>query len=246
MRFFRRRRRLDDPPTPVEETVEAVRDVIVSIDEAIAEQVEFDPHWFRRAFHAFGACFIAVYLLPITGISGHLRFYGPLAIFAGVLGLEAYRMSGRVPTEAFFGLREYERRRISGYVYFGAATLTLVYFFPQPIAVACILASAIGDPILGEFRRAGFARLSIVAGGAFILGVFLLIGFHPLLSVFATAIMVAAELTKIKHLDDDLLMPLSSAIVLWAIIGTGLFSWAGVVLPPNPIPTPLEVPFWLR
>jgi len=224
---------------------DAVRDVADRIEQAIAQQVEFDPHWFRRAFHAFGAAFVAYYLLPSEGTVGLFRDVLPLAIFAGAVGLELYRMSGRVPTEAFFGLREYERRRVSGYVYFGFSVLLLVYLFPQPIAVACILAAAIGDPIVGEFRRANLPAASVVAGSAFVLGVFLLIDFHPLLAVFGTALMIVAERVKIRWLDDDFLMPMLPAAALYAITASGLFAALGIGLPPDPITTTVEVPSWL-
>lgn len=216
------------------------------VEQAIASQVDFDPHWFRRAFHSFGACFIAYYLAPATGLAGAIRGAMPLALLAGALGLEAYRISGRMPTEAFFGLREYERRRISGYVYFGIATVSLVYLFPQPLAVACILGAAIGDPIIGEIRRMGHVRASLVAGLAFVLACFLLVGFHPLLAVFGAAVMVGAENVKIRWLDDDLLMPLLPAVAILALASTAILSPLGVAMPPDPFPFPLEVPPWLR
>jgi dolichol kinase len=246
MAWWRRSRKSSASVDAVRDAVDEVRQVVAEVETAILGQVDFDPHWFRRAFHAFAACFVVYYMLPTTGALGFVRGIAPPAVFVGAVALELFRMSGRVPTEVFFGLREYERRRISGYVYFGLATVILVTFFPQSIAVACIVGAAIGDPILGEFRRAGLVKVSILAGGAFVLGVFLLVGFHPALALFASAVMVGAEMTKHRWLDDDLLMPLLPAVVLFAITASGVFAPLGIGLPPPPIDTVLEVPAWLR
>jgi dolichol kinase len=221
----------------------ALREQLGEIAQAV-EQLEFDPHWFRRAFHAFGACFVVYYLLPDQGATmAFVKQVLPVALFAGALGIEAYRILGGLPTEAFFGLREYERFRVSGYVYFASAVVLLLYVFPPAIAAGCIVGAAIGDPILGEFRRARRERLGWLAAGLFIALVFLILGWHPAWAALAACVMVAAELAKNSVLDDDFMMPVVTAAVLVALQGVGALALLGGV--PDSFPVHVEVPAWL-
>lgn len=209
------------------------------------EQLEFDPHWFRRAFHAFGACFVIYYLLPEQGLTmTFVKQYMPVLLFIGALTVEAYRILGGVPTEAFFGLREYERYRLSGYVYFASSVTLLLYAFPPGVAAGCLIGAAIGDPIIGEFRRKGREYAGWAATMAFGAGVFLLLGFHPALAVLGGGFLVAGELAKNKVLDDDFTMPILPAVVLVALEATGALAALGLGFP-NPFPHQLEVPAWL-
>lgn len=209
------------------------------------EQLEFDPHWFRRAFHAFGACFVIYYLLPEQGLTmTFVKQYMPVLLFAGALAVEAWRILGGVPTEAFFGLREYERYRLSGYVYFASSVTLLLYAFPPAVAAGCIIGAAIGDPILGEFRRKGREYQGWAATLAFGAFVFLVLGFHPALAVLAGGLLVAGELAKNKVLDDDFTMPILPAAVLVLLEATGALAALGLVIP-MPFTHLLEVPAWL-
>jgi dolichol kinase len=219
------------------ERVEALQDIV--------EQLEFDPHWFRRAFHAFGACFAVYYLLPEQGIvMTFVKQALPVLLFSGALTLEAFRILGSVPTEAFFGLREYERYRLSGYVYFASAVVLLLYAFPPAIAAGCIVGAAIGDPILGEFRRAKRERLGWAATTAFGTLVFLALGFHPALAILGAGLLVAGELAKNPLLDDDFVMPVFAAVVLVALQASGLLAMLGLGIP-QPFTHQMEVPTWL-
>lgn len=181
--------------------------------------LEFNPHWFRRAVHAMGAAFVLFYLLPPAHpVAGPVRRYLPGLAFAAFAGLEAVRMAGGIKTEHFFGLREYERSRVSGYVYFGAGTVLLLYLFPQSIAVPSIVGGAIGDPIVGEIRDRGWNWTSLAVGA--LLGAFLyaLAGWHPGLALGAGVLMGAAERTRIWLLDDDFVMPVVPALALLLLV----------------------------
>lgn len=212
---------------------------------ATLDQLEFDPHWFRRAFHAFGACFVVYYLLPEQGlVMTFVKQALPLLLFAGALSIEAYRILGGLPTEAFFGLREYERYRLSGYVYFASSVTLLLYAFPPAVAAACIIGAAIGDPILGEFRRKGREYQGWAATLAFGALVFAVLGFHPALAVLGGGLLVAGELAKNKVLDDDFTMPMLPAAALVALEALGVLAALGLGFP-QPFPHQLEVPSWL-
>lgn len=222
----------------------ALREQLGALHEVV-DHLEFDPHWFRRAFHAFGACFAVYYLLPEQGATmTFVRLALPVLLFAGALTVEAYRILGGLPTEAFFGLREYERYRISGYVYFASAVVLLLYAFPPAIAAACIIGAAIGDPILGEFRRAKRPQLGNLAGLAFGAFVFAALGFHPALALLGGALLVVGELAKNKVLDDDFMMPILPAVVLVALQGLGVLAMLGMGVP-DPFVHKVEVPAWL-
>lgn len=221
----------------LQERVEALQEFV--------EHLEFDPHWFRRAFHAFGACFVVYYVLPTEGLTWtFVKQALPVLLFAGALGIEAYRILGGVPTEAFFGLREYERYRISGYVYFASAVVLLLYAFPPAVAAACIVGAAIGDPIMGEFRRAKRAKQGWVAAAAFGFLVFTVLGFHPLLGVLGGVLLVVGELMKTRVLDDDFTMPILPAAVLVGLQAAGALAMAGLAFP-QPFAFTMEAPPWL-
>ncbi|MCA1814069.1 MAG: hypothetical protein LC624_08980 [Halobacteriales archaeon] len=221
----------------------ALREHLGDFVEAV-EHIEFDPHWFRRAFHAFGACFVVYYLLPDQGATMlFVKQVLPVLLFAAALAVEAWRILGGVPTEAFFGLREYERFRVSGYVYFASAVVLLLYVFPPAIAAGCIVGAAIGDPILGEFRRARREKLGWVATSLFVFAVFVILGWHPVWAALAAVVMVVAELAKNSVLDDDFMMPIVPAALLVALHAMGALALFGGV--PDSFPVHVEVPAWL-
>ena len=222
----------------------ALRGELDALRETV-EHLAFDPHWFRRAFHAFGACFAVYYLLPEQGLTmAFIKHALPVLLFAGALAVEAYRILGRLPTEAFFGLREYERYRVSGYVYFASAVVLLLYAFPPAIGAACIVGAAIGDPILGEFRRAKRPKLGNLAGVGFGTFVFWAVGFHPALALLGGLLLVAGELAKNRVLDDDFMMPILPAVAFVALSSVGAFAAFHLGLP-EPFPYHVEVPSWL-
>jgi hypothetical protein len=200
--------------------------------------LRFNPHWFRRAVHAMGGALILYYLLPPGDpVAGPIRRYLPAVAFAAGAAVEGFRMAGGIKSEHFFGLREYERSRVSGYIYFGAATVLLLYFFPQAIAVPSIVGAAIGDPIVGEVRDRYGMGPGLATGTAFGAFLYALLGWGGLVAVAAGAIMAVAESTRFRLLDDDLLMPMVPALVL---LGLHL---AGYLAVPEPLIQPMGVPW---
>ena len=115
--------------------------------------LDFDAHWYRRAFHAFGASFLIYYILPDVDWINILKLWIPPLIVIFVIILEVLRLTGKISSNYFFGLRMYEKKRIGSYVFFAVAILILLRFFPQQIAIPCILCATLGDPIIGEIRR---------------------------------------------------------------------------------------------
>ncbi len=197
-------------------------------DPQAGQILEFDPHWFRRAVHGMGAGFVLYYLLPHGAWWDPVRTWGPWILLAAALVLEAVRMRGGIRSEHFFGLREYERTRVSGYVYFGMASVVLLTLVPQPLAIPCLVGAALGDPLLGELRNRGRPLGALVAGVLFGAGLFLIAGWGWALALAGGVLLVVGESSRIPWLDDDLTMPLLPAAVLLMLHGGGL-----VTLPPD-------------
>ena len=114
--------------------------------------IEIEAHWFRRVFHTFAASFLIYYLLPDEPLINTLKTYLATGIVFFVFILEYLRIKGAISSSNFFGLKIYEEKRPASYTYFGVATLVLLLFFPQQIAIPCILCACFSDPIIGEIR----------------------------------------------------------------------------------------------
>jgi dolichol kinase len=210
------------------------------------DQIEFDPHWFRRAFHAFGSISVLYFLLPDTPLLVALKQYLPGMILIVAAGLEAYRANGAIRDEDLFALRDYERRRVGSYLYFTMSMVILVYAFPQWIAVPCILIASFVDPVMGEVKRANSDwRVAGLAGLVVTGSICWLSGYHPLLSLLVGAAAVAGEGHRIEFLDDDLLVPMIPAFLLLLLASLGVLTAAGLTHPDVIFPTRLGVPSWV-
>lgn len=190
--------------------------------------LEFDVHWYRRVFHAFGASFILYYMLPEVDWLNLLKFWVPIGIIIFACILEYLRIKGKISSNHFFGLRMYEKKRVSSYLFFGVAIVILLLFFPQQIAVPCILCACIADPVMGEVRHR-FGEKYVYIIGFLVCMIFFMItwykaGFYVM---FATSIIGAAgavvgETKKFWWLDDDFVIQIVPAILLLIIwIGAG-------------------------
>ncbi|MGQ0534848.1 MAG: hypothetical protein ACT4PT_02115 [Methanobacteriota archaeon] len=198
-----------------------------------AVRFDLDPHWFRRATHAAAAGLVVYYLLPDRPWAEFLRGWGVLLILLGASTLELLRVRGVVSSETLFALRDYERGRVSGYLYFGIAAGLLLVFFPQSIAVPSLVGLAIGDPLMGEIRRHGRRTAALLAGGAFVAALFVLAGWTPGWAIVAGGLAAIGESAKSKFLDDDFLMPMLPATTLWLLAATGLLGDASPRIPPD-------------
>ncbi|MCJ7570618.1 MAG: dolichol kinase, partial [Candidatus Thermoplasmatota archaeon] len=120
--------------------------------------IDFDAHLYRRVFHVFGASFLFYYVLPkanwvnLLDWINILKIWVPVCIVITIILLEILRVKSKINSNHFFGLRTYEKKRVGGYVFFAVAILILFLFFPQQIAIPCILCACLADPIMGEIR----------------------------------------------------------------------------------------------
>ena len=193
------------------------------------ESIEFDAHWFRRVFHTFAAFFLFYYMLPdeqwITILKKSIAIV--LVIFAFIL--EYLRIKRKISRSNFFGLRIYEEKRPAAYLYFGVALLILLLFFPQQIAIPCILCACFSDPIMGEIRyRLG--RKEALFIGFFVCMLFFMITWFKadiwiilLVSLIGATGAIIGEVKKFKLIDDDFMIQILPAILI-------LIIWQGFML----------------
>jgi len=185
--------------------------------------IDFDAHWYRRVFHAFGASFIFYYVLPDLEWINILKIIIPAVIVIIAILLEILRVKGLVSSSHFFGLRMYEKKRIGSYVFFAVGIIILLMFFPQQIAIPCILCACLGDPIIGEIRNR-FSKKYVYIIGFLTCTSFFLISWYSVslnLLIFVSIVgglgAVIGETKKIYWLDDDFMIQILPAILIGII-----------------------------
>ncbi len=187
------------------------------------KSIDFNAHWYRRVFHTFGASFIFYYMLPDLDWINLLKFWVPPALVILAISLEILRLKGILSSEHFFGLRLYEKNRVGSYVFFAVGALLLLRFFPQQIAIPCILCACIGDPVIGEIRRRYNTKLVYILGFLVCLFLFMITWYKAniwlflIVSVIGAIGAIVGETKKFKLLDDDLMIQLVPAILIGII-----------------------------
>ena len=182
--------------------------------------LHFDAHWYRRVFHAFGASFLFYYMLPNVEWINILKYWIPPTIVVIAIILEILRLNGKISGDHFFGLRMYEQKRVGSYVFFAVAILILLRFFPQHIAIPCILCACLGDPIMGEIRHR-FSMKYVYVFGFLVCLFFFMIAWYKIdirIMIIASVIggfgAVVGETKKFWWLDDDFMIQMVPAILL--------------------------------
>jgi len=204
--------------------------------------IQFEAHWFRRVFHTFAASFLIYYMLPDEPWITTLKTGFAVGVVFFVFILEYLRIKGKIRSSDFFGLRKYEEKRPASYLYFGVAILILLVFFPQQIAIPCILCACFSDPIIGEIRhRYGKKEAYII--GFLICMFFFLITWHTVdmsimffVSIFGASAAVIGEAKKFWLIDDDFMIQILPAVIL-LILWQG-FLFGGI----NILPAELILP----
>lgn len=213
----------------------------------IINSIDFDVHWYRRVFHAFGTSFLFYYLLPddIDWIVFLKNWIPPLLVVL-VIVLEVLRLKGMISSDHFFGLRMYERNRVGSYVFFGIGVLILLRFFPQQIAVPCILCACLGDPVIGEIRNRYGEKYVYILGFLICMFFFMIswvktdIYLMLVVSVVGGLGAVIGETQKFWWLDDDFMIQILPAVLLLLIwFAAGYF---GFTLPEDLI-IPVRMPW---
>ena len=181
-------------------------------------------HLFRRGFHIGMSILPFLYFEYGETISGYasmseLKFVSALII--ALVTAEAVRLKFGI---TIFGQRDYESKQVSALAW-GAFAIGLTFLtlseYPE-LVWPLILSLSLGDPFLGEIRRAGLEPRSVfLIGTAFIMAIWLatwsLVGTPIWLAFVMAPLCVAAEWPRLRWIDDNatmLLIPLSAIIVI--------------------------------
>ncbi|HTT45288.1 MAG TPA: hypothetical protein VMH38_04645 [Thermoplasmata archaeon] len=187
-----------------------------------------DRAW-RRILHLLGAAVLVYYLIPDDFFVIAPKEYVLLGALLAMFVLEALRhaVGLQLPT-----IRPYEANRVASFAFYALALVLAVLLFPKPIGAAVVLGTAIVDPLAGELRRRDAPFLMGVLTPFVVYAVLAFagmaavgdwpIGISAALAVVAAPIAVAAERPKWPWIDDDLVMTLAPALVLYAVGVWGL------------------------
>ncbi|WP_455392028.1 hypothetical protein [[Eubacterium] cellulosolvens] len=148
----------------------------------------------RRIFHLLFAFIVIYYYLPAT-IFGVPTYYLIIILFflLPVL-IEIVRLRRGI---TFLGLHDHERNHVASYLWFCAGATLLIIAFPQQIAAPCIIATALGDPVIGltkPYRR----RFIFIVTFLICLLVFVLFQYPIYLAILAAGVAFIAESFEFK------------------------------------------------
>ena len=232
----------------VKQRLDEVKEKLDDITKKI-NSIDFDAHWYRRVFHAFGASFLFYYFFPnvnwvnLLDWINILKIWVPVSIVIIIIILEILRLKGKIDSNHFFGLRTYEKKRIGSFVFFTFAILLLLIFFPQQIAIPCILCACLADPIMGEIRYNFSEKQAYLVGFLVCMFFFIVTWFKAdfslmiLVSFIGAIGAVVGETKKFWWLDDDFMIQILPAVlilIIWFVAPT-----LGFNLPNEPIIYPI-------
>jgi len=182
-----------------------------------------DEQIFRRFNHTIAACFVIYFLFP-EKIVGLERYYLIFLFWLLVIGIEVARFQKNVE---ILGLRDYEKNRIAGFVWFasGACLLLAVYeldLAPQSFVIGTIIMAAYTDPLIGEANQRYDEKWGLILGlGCSFIIYQLVIGVF-FYAIIGSIVAVIAERPKIKWFDDDLAMQIIPIFVMCFLHSYGI------------------------
>ena len=166
-----------------------------------------DQAIYRRFNHTVAACFVIYFLFP-DYILGFDRVYLVGIFWLSILLIEYFRLNGAFTLD---GMRDYEDKRIAGFVWFATGTCMILFFyeiglFPEIFAVSTIIMASFVDPLIGEVNRKYGYKEGILAGLVSSFVIYQMIIGVFFYSFLGSVVAVIFERPKFKWLDDDLLM----------------------------------------
>lgn len=191
-------------------------------------------HLARKAWHVLG---VAAILWAYISTPYNLFIILATCATSFVLLMDFGRLYSKtlnkiVQTSFSFCMREGEREKISGMSYMAAGVLIAALLFPRDVVVLSLIFLGVGDPIASTFgvlygknkigskslegSTAAFIACStasvlyFVANDFFDHRIFLAV---PLAGLWGAI----AELIEIKHLDDNLTLPVFAGFGLWGL-----------------------------
>ncbi len=182
-----------------------------------------DEQIFRRFNHTIAACFVIYFLFP-EKIIGLERYYLIFLFWLIVIVIEVARFQKNVE---ILGLRDYEKNRIAGFVWFasGACLLLGIYeldLAPQSFVIGTIIMAAYTDPVIGEANQRYDEKWGVILGlGCSFIIYQLVIGVF-FYAIIGSIVAIIAERPKIKWFDDDLAMQIIPIFVMCFLHSYGI------------------------
>jgi hypothetical protein len=188
-------------------------------------------HIFRRLWHIiFFMALPIIYYLVGQMISGENFIWPKRIVSAFCLVYMLLEIARLTVGFTCFGMRTYEAKQVSGNAW-GVFSLCMVFLLaptdwggshPGAIGIPLVWSLALGDPVLGETRRANLSLIWVIGSGmltvcaVWIVCIFWL-GTPWYLVLIFVPLTVACELPKLPWIDDNavmLLVPLSCLLIL--------------------------------
>ena len=182
-----------------------------------------DEQIYRRFNHTVAACFVVYFLFP-QEIFGIYRGTFIILFWLIVATIEILRFQKRIK---IIGLRDYEEKRIAGFVWFASGSCLLLGLYeldlvPQNFVIGTIIMAAYTDPLIGESTKKWGENIGILSGLACSFVIYqIIIGglFYP---IIGSIVAVAAEKPKIKWFDDDFAMQLFPILAMCILYSYGI------------------------
>jgi hypothetical protein len=177
------------------------------------------PEIFRRLFHMTAVVYLVYYLIPEEISFGFYKWHGVLIIVFAALIAEMLRLRR---AKLVFGMRYYEERRVSAYVWFALGMGIALLIFEMKYVVPVVIGMATIDPLIGEVRKRKKQLYPVLPSILYALIMFLslliLTGMSftwlLLFTVIGTVSAIAAEQWDLEYVDDDFLMLIIPLITL--------------------------------
>ncbi len=194
-----------------------------------------DIHLARRAWHFFGVMFI---LFLYTIVPEEHRILAIATLCGGPIALDVARQFLPALNSSLMRLfkpfmRESERHEIAGMSYLLIGSSIVMIFFPTPVVRLSLLMFSLADPLASYFGiKYGKEKLignkTIQGCGAAFVACFLVSGayFHIMnnmverifiATLLSAIIGAASELVPVGKMDDNLVFPVVSSILLYGI-----------------------------
>ena len=182
-----------------------------------------DEQIYRRFNHTVAACFVVYFLFP-QEIFGIYRGTFIILFWLIVATIEILRFKRGIK---IIGLRDYEEKRIAGFVWFASGSCLLLGLYeldlvPQSFVIGTIIMAAYTDPLIGESTKKWGDNIGILSGLACSFVIYqIIIGglFYP---IIGSIVAVAAEKPKIKWFDDDFAMQLFPILAMCILYSYGI------------------------
>lgn len=148
----------------------------------------------RRIFHLLFAFVVIYYYLPPTIFGVPTYYYIIILFFLIPVIIEIVRLRAGI---TFLGLHKQESNHVASYLWFTSGATLLILIFPQQIAAPCIVATALGDPVIGLTKP---YRRRVIFSIAFLICLFVFVLFkYPIyLAIFAAVVAFIAESFEFK------------------------------------------------